>query len=74
LIDSSGSILVANTNNLEDEFITPSEEEFNKALEGKAVSIDRSIEKKTAVMIKINNLLIHIFLFQKILSLNYFNT
>ena len=55
LIDSSGNILVANTNNPEDEFITPSEEEFSKALEGKAVSIDRSIEKKTAVMIKINN-------------------
>ena len=55
LIDSSGNILVANTNNPEDEFITPSEEEFSKALEGKAVSIDRSIEKKTAVMIKLNN-------------------
>jgi two-component system nitrogen regulation sensor histidine kinase NtrY len=55
LIDSSGNILVANTNNPEDEFITPSEEEFSKALEGKAVSIDRSVEKKTAVMIKINN-------------------
>jgi len=55
LIDSGGSILVANTNNPEDEFITPSEEEFSKALEGKAVSIDRSMEKKTAVMIKLNN-------------------
>ena len=55
LIDSSGNILVANTNNPEDEFTTPSEEEFSKALEGKAVSIDRSIEKKTAVMIKLNN-------------------
>ena len=55
LIDSSGNILVANTNNPEDEFAIPSEEEFSKALEGKAVSIDRSIEKKTAVMIKINN-------------------
>ena len=55
LIDSSGNILVANTNNPEDEFTTPSEEEFNTALEGKAVSIDRSMEKKTAVMIKLNN-------------------
>jgi two-component system nitrogen regulation sensor histidine kinase NtrY len=55
LIDSGGSILVANTNNPEDEFITPSEEEFSKALEGKAVSIDRSMKKKTAVMIKLNN-------------------
>ncbi len=40
LIDSSGSILVANTNNPEDEFIIPSEREFNEALEGKAVLID----------------------------------
>ena len=55
LVDSSGNILVANTNNPEDEFTTPSEEEFSKALEGKAVSIDRSMEKKTAVMIKLNN-------------------
>ena len=55
LIDSSGNILVANTNNPEDEFITPSEKEFSDALEGKAVSIDRSMEKKTAVMIKLNN-------------------
>jgi len=55
LIDSSGRILVANTNNPEDKFIIPSEEEFSEALEGKAVSIDRSVEKKTAVMIKINN-------------------
>ena len=55
LIDSSGNVLVANTNNPEEEFTTPTEEEFNKALEGKAVSIDRSMEKKTAVMIKLNN-------------------
>ena len=55
LIDSSGNILVANTNNPEDEFITPSEKEFSEALEGKAVSMDRSMEKKTAVMIKLNN-------------------
>ena len=62
LIDSSGNILVANTNNPEDEFTTPSEEEFSMALEGKAVSIDRSIEKKTAVMVKLNNF-IDIYLF-----------
>jgi len=55
LIDSNGTILVANTNNPEDEFTTPSEEEFSKALKGKAVSIDRSMKKKTAVMIKLNN-------------------
>jgi two-component system nitrogen regulation sensor histidine kinase NtrY len=55
LVDSSGNILVANTNNPEDKFTTPSDEEFNKAFEGKTVSIDRSMEKKTAVMVKLNN-------------------
>jgi len=55
LIDSSGNILVANSNNPEDEFITPFEKEFGEALEGKTVSIDRSMEKKTAVMVKLSN-------------------
>jgi two-component system nitrogen regulation sensor histidine kinase NtrY len=55
LVDSSGNILVANTNNPEDKFTTPYDEEFNKAFEGKTVSIDRSMEKKTAVMVKLNN-------------------
>jgi len=55
LIDSSGTILFADTNNPEDEFIVPSEEIFNKALEGKSVSIERSKEKKTTFLLKLNN-------------------
>ena len=55
LIDSSGSILFADTNNPEDEFIVPSEEIFNESLEGKPVSIDRSKEKKTTFLLKLNN-------------------
>ena len=34
LIDGSGSILLADTNNLQDDFEVPSEEEFDLALEG----------------------------------------
>ena len=55
LIDSSGTVLLADTNNPEDKFITPSEEIFNEALEGKPVSIDRSKEKKTTFLLKLNN-------------------
>ena len=55
LIDSSGTILFADTNNPEDEFIVPSEEIFNESLEGKPVSIDRSKEKKTTFLLKLNN-------------------
>jgi len=55
LIDSSGNVLIKDINNTDSEFKVPSEEYFNEALEGKPVSIDRSEEKKTAFMIKLNN-------------------
>ncbi len=55
LIDSSGTILLGETNNPENEFTLPTEEEFDLALEGKIVSIGDSGENKTAVMLKLNN-------------------
>ncbi len=55
LIDSAGTVLLRDTNDLENEFIVPSEEYFSQALEGKPVSIDRSVENKTAFMIKLSN-------------------
>ena len=55
LIDSSGTVLVKDVNNPEEDFKIPSDNYFNRALEGKPVSIDRSDEKKTAFMIKLNN-------------------
>ena len=55
LIDSSGTILLGDTNNPEDEFKPPTEEEFDLALEGKPVSITDSAEDKTAVMLRLNN-------------------
>jgi len=55
LIDGTGSILLAETNNVHDEFTVPSEEEFDLALEGKPVSIIGSGENKASVMIKLDN-------------------
>ena len=55
LIDSSGAILLSDTSNPEDNFIIPSEEIFDKALEGNSVSVDRSKENKTGYIIKLNN-------------------
>ena len=55
LIDGSGTIFLGETNNPEDEFVLPSEEEFDLALDGKAVSINVSAENKTAFMLKLNN-------------------
>ena len=55
LIDGTGSILLADTNNVHDEFTVPSEEEFDLALEGKPVSIIGSGENKASVMIKLDN-------------------
>ena len=55
LIDSTGSILLSDTNNLHDEFPIPSEEEFDLALEGKPVPVIGIGENKTSVMIKLDN-------------------
>ncbi len=55
LIDSSGSVLLKDVNSSDYEFKIPSDEYFNAALEEKPVSVDRSQEKKTAFMIKLNN-------------------
>ncbi len=55
LIDSSGGILLADTNNITDELIIPSEEEFDLALEGKPVTVIGSGENKASMIIKLNN-------------------
>ena len=55
IIDSSGTILLADVSNPEDEFVIPSEEIFEKTLEGKPVSIDLSKENKTSFIIKLNS-------------------
>ncbi len=55
LIDSSGTILLGDTNNPQEDFTLPSDEEFDLAIEGKPVSINISTENKTAVILKLNN-------------------
>ena len=55
LIDGSGTILLGETNNPDDDFKIPSDEEFDLALNGKAISIEVSAENKTAVMLKLDN-------------------
>ncbi len=55
LVDSSGNILIGETNNISDEFIIPTEEEFSLALEGKPVTVTGFGENKASVIIKLNN-------------------
>ena len=50
LIDGSGTIFLGETNNPEDEFVLPSDEEFDLALDGNAVSINVSAENKKAML------------------------
>ena len=49
LIDSNGNILIKDINNSESNFLPPTEEYFNQALEGKPVPVDRSQEKKNGL-------------------------
>lgn len=56
LIDSSSNIIFSDTDNREN-FIKPTEEEINKALDGLTVLITNNNEKKTSAMIKLNNLI-----------------
>ncbi len=56
LIDSLGNILLSDVRDVSDEFITPSDEDYNQAIEGKPVFITGSLENKTSVMTKLNSL------------------
>ena len=56
LIDSLGTILMSNVRDLEDEFIIPSDEDYDLALEGKPVFITNNLENKTTVMTKLTSL------------------
>ena len=56
LIDSLGNILMSDVRDITEEFIIPSDENYDESLEGKAVFISESLENKTTVMIKLNSL------------------
>ena len=57
LIDSSGNIMFSVTKEIDAEFFSPTEIEFDKALEGLPVIISNDLEEKTSVMIKLNSLI-----------------
>ncbi len=56
LIDSLGNILLSDVNDISEEFIVPSDEEYDRVLEGKPVFISDSLENKTTAMTKLNSL------------------
>ncbi len=56
LIDSLGNILISDTIDEIDEFIVPSDEDYDQVLEGKPVFVSDSLSNKTSVMIKLNSL------------------
>ena len=56
LIDSLGNILLSNVSNINDEFVIPTDQDFDLAIEGKTVFISNNFENKTSVMLKLTSL------------------
>ncbi len=56
LIDSLGNILISDVRDITEEFIVPSDENYNEVLEGKPVFITNNLENKTTVMTKLTSL------------------
>ena len=57
LIDSLGNIIFSDLRNPVEEFIIPTEVNFNTALEGRVALITNNLNNKTSFMIKLNNLI-----------------
>ena len=56
LIDSLGNILLSDVRDISEEFIIPTDEDYDQAIQGKPVFITESLENKTTVMTKLNTL------------------
>jgi two-component system nitrogen regulation sensor histidine kinase NtrY len=56
LIDSLGNIILSNIRDLAEEFVIPSDENYDQALEGKPVFITGSLDNKTTSMTKLTSL------------------
>ena len=56
LIDGLGNILISYIRDINDEFILPSDQEYDQSLEGGPVFISGNLENKTTVMIKLRSL------------------
>ena len=56
LIDSLGNILLSDVRDITEEFVIPSDEDYDLVLEGKPVFVSNNLENKTTVMTKLNSL------------------
>ena len=56
LIDSLGNILLSDVRDITEEFVIPTDEDYDQALEGKPVFITDNLENKTTVMTKLSSL------------------
>ena len=56
LIDSLGNVLLSDVRDISEEFIVPSDENYDLALEGKPVFISDTLSNKTTVMTKLTSL------------------
>jgi len=56
LIDSLGNILLSDVRDVAEEFVVPSDEDYDQALEGKPVFVTDNLENKTSVMTKLTSL------------------
>ncbi len=56
LVDSLGNILISDVRDISDEFVVPSDEDYDQVLEGKPVFITNNLENKTTVMTKLTSL------------------
>ena len=63
LIDSLGNILLSDVRDITEEFVIPSDEDYDQALEGKPVFITDSLDNKTTVMTKLTSLSRYIFIY-----------
>ena len=56
LIDSLGNILLSDVRDITEEFVVPSDEDYDQVLEGKPVFVSESLKNKTTAMTKLNSL------------------
>ena len=56
LIDSLGNILLSDVSDITDEFVVPSDEDYDQVLEGKPVFVTGNLENKTTAMVKLTSL------------------
>jgi two-component system nitrogen regulation sensor histidine kinase NtrY len=56
LIDSLGNVLLSDINDISEEFVAPSDENYDQVLEGKPVFVSDNLESKTTAMTKLTSL------------------